>query len=140
MAQTAGRASRRPARGVLAQRQTCRRLSIPTPECRVAIGNMSAKKHVVVEASREQEHFVNHTPAPREKMKRKEYEEFKRAVPEFELMLVNSGIRLFKYWFSVARATQDKRFHSQSSFLFYKYSISTGTLLSPEPRASVGYI
>src|SRR5215468_8920306 len=30
-----------------------------------------------------------------------EYEEFFRSVPEFERMLVRSGIRLLKYWFSI---------------------------------------
>jgi polyphosphate kinase 2 len=39
-----------------------------------------------------------------------EYEEFIRAVPQFELMLVNSGIRLVKFWFSVSRQEQRARF------------------------------
>ena len=39
-----------------------------------------------------------------------EYEEFIRAVPQFELMLVNSGIRLVKFWFSVSRQEQRTRF------------------------------
>jgi polyphosphate kinase 2 len=39
-----------------------------------------------------------------------EYEEFIRAVPQFELMLVNSGIRLVKFWFSVSRMEQRTRF------------------------------
>jgi polyphosphate kinase 2 len=30
-----------------------------------------------------------------------EYEEFYRSVPEFERMLVRSGVRLLKYWFSI---------------------------------------
>jgi polyphosphate kinase 2 len=37
-------------------------------------------------------------------------EEFFRTVPEFERMLVRSGIRLFKYWFSITDEEQDLRF------------------------------
>ncbi|MBA2529728.1 MAG: polyphosphate kinase 2 [Euzebyales bacterium] len=39
-----------------------------------------------------------------------EYREFLRASPEFERMLVRSGIRLLKYWFSVSDAEQERRF------------------------------
>jgi polyphosphate kinase 2 len=39
-----------------------------------------------------------------------EYLEFMRQAPEFERMLVRSGIRLYKYWFSVTRAEQSERF------------------------------
>src|SRR6202011_3267933 len=39
-----------------------------------------------------------------------EYEEFFRSVPEFEEMLVRSGIHLLKYWFSVSDAEQEARF------------------------------
>jgi len=39
-----------------------------------------------------------------------EYLEFMRQCPQFERMLVNSGIRLFKYWFSVSRDEQRRRF------------------------------
>ncbi|HEY6619376.1 MAG TPA: polyphosphate kinase 2 [Steroidobacteraceae bacterium] len=39
-----------------------------------------------------------------------EYEEFYRSVPEFELMLVRSGIRLLKYWFSITDEEQYVRF------------------------------
>ena len=35
----------------------------------------------------------------------KEYEEFLRSCPEFERMLVRSGILLIKYWFSVSDET-----------------------------------
>jgi len=40
----------------------------------------------------------------------KEYEEFFRSVPEFERMLVRSGIRLLKYWFSITDEEQHLRF------------------------------
>jgi polyphosphate kinase 2 len=39
-----------------------------------------------------------------------EYEEFFRAVPEFEKMLVRSGIILIKYWFSITDDEQYRRF------------------------------
>jgi len=39
-----------------------------------------------------------------------EYEEFYRSVPEFERMLVRSGIRLLKYWFSITDEEQNARF------------------------------
>ena len=39
-----------------------------------------------------------------------EYEEFFRSVPEFEKMLVRSGIVLVKYWFSISDEEQHRRF------------------------------
>ena len=39
-----------------------------------------------------------------------QYEEFFRSVPEFERMLVRSGIRLVKYWFSITDDEQASRF------------------------------
>ena len=39
-----------------------------------------------------------------------EYEEFMRTCPEFERMLIRSGIILIKYWFSVSDEEQEKRF------------------------------
>jgi polyphosphate kinase 2 len=39
-----------------------------------------------------------------------EYEEFFRTVPEFEKMLVRSGIQLIKYWFSITDEEQHVRF------------------------------
>lgn len=39
-----------------------------------------------------------------------EYEEFFRSVPEFEKMLVRSGIILIKYWFSITDEEQHLRF------------------------------
>ena len=44
-----------------------------------------------------------------------EYLEFMREAPEFERMLVRSGIRLFKYWFSVTREEQMRRFKSREN-------------------------
>jgi polyphosphate kinase len=39
-----------------------------------------------------------------------EYNEFLRSVPEFERMLIRSGIVLIKYWFSVSDKEQEQRF------------------------------
>jgi polyphosphate kinase 2 (PPK2 family) len=40
-------------------------------------------------------------------------EEFFRSVPEFERMLVRSGIRLIKYWFSITDEEQELRFNGR---------------------------
>jgi len=42
-----------------------------------------------------------------------EYREFMRSCPEFERMLVRSGIQLIKYWFSVSDDEQEKRFQAR---------------------------
>jgi polyphosphate kinase len=42
-----------------------------------------------------------------------EVQEFYRSCPEFERMLVRSGIRLIKYWFSVSDAEQERRFQAR---------------------------
>ena len=44
-----------------------------------------------------------------------EYREFLRSCPEFERMLVRSGIQLIKYWFSVSDAEQERRFQKRLS-------------------------
>jgi polyphosphate kinase len=42
-----------------------------------------------------------------------EYLEFMRSCPEFERMLVRSGILLMKYWFSVSDEEQERRFQER---------------------------
>ena len=42
-----------------------------------------------------------------------EYLEFMRSCPEFESMLVRSGITIVKYWFSVSDKEQERRFRSR---------------------------
>ena len=42
-----------------------------------------------------------------------EYEEFMRSCPEFERMLVRSGIQVIKYWFSVSDEEQERRFQAR---------------------------
>ncbi len=42
-----------------------------------------------------------------------QYEEFFRSAPEFEKMLIRSGIQLVKYWFSISDDEQESRFLSR---------------------------
>ncbi len=42
-----------------------------------------------------------------------EYREFLRSCPEFEAMLLHSGIVLIKYWFSVSDDEQERRFRAR---------------------------
>jgi len=43
-----------------------------------------------------------------------QYQEFMQTCPEFERMLVKSGIILLKYWFSVSDEEQERRFQSRT--------------------------
>ena len=62
----------------------------------------------------------------------KEYLEFMRQVPELERMLVRSGIILFKYWFSVTREEQKRRFEARENDALKQWK------LSPIDRESSG--
>ncbi|MGD0681015.1 MAG: polyphosphate kinase 2 [Terracidiphilus sp.] len=42
-----------------------------------------------------------------------QYQEFMHSCPEFERMLIRSGIRLIKYWFSVGDEEQERRFQDR---------------------------
>lgn len=42
-----------------------------------------------------------------------EYREFFRACPEFERMLIRSGVILIKYWFSISDEEQERRFQAR---------------------------
>lgn len=53
-----------------------------------------------------------------------EYKEFMRAVPQFESMLVNSGVILFKYWFSVTQEEQQKRFKDRAEDPLKQWKLS----------------
>ncbi len=44
-----------------------------------------------------------------------QYEEFMRTCPEFERMLIRSGITLIKYWFSVSDEEQERRFQARNT-------------------------
>jgi polyphosphate kinase 2 len=53
-----------------------------------------------------------------------EYLEFMRQVPELERMLARSGIRIFKYWFSVTEAEQERRFAARSQDPLKQWKLS----------------
>ncbi|HNM27273.1 MAG TPA: polyphosphate kinase 2, partial [Saprospiraceae bacterium] len=60
-----------------------------------------------------------------------EYAEFMRQVPEFERNLVRSGITLIKFWFSVSREEQKRRFKDRETHPLKQWK------LSPIDRASL---
>ncbi len=53
-----------------------------------------------------------------------EYLEFMRQTPDLERMLVRSGLLLFKYWFSVTREEQLRRFNSRENEPLKKWKLS----------------
>ncbi|GHG46232.1 hypothetical protein GCM10012320_12150 [Sinomonas cellulolyticus] len=59
-----------------------------------------------------------------------EYHEFMRQAPEFERMLVNSGIRLHKLWFSVGREEQLNRFASRETDPVKQWKLSPTDMAS----------
>ncbi|MCV2879466.1 polyphosphate kinase 2 [Sedimentimonas flavescens] len=59
-----------------------------------------------------------------------EYLEFMRQTPELERMLVRSGIRLYKYWFSVTRDEQRRRFKSRETDPLKRWKLSPIDLAS----------
>ena len=62
----------------------------------------------------------------------REYAEFLRSCPEFERMLVRSGIRLIKYWFSVSDKEQEQRFMQRIRDPVRRWKISEMDLRSRE--------
>jgi len=60
-----------------------------------------------------------------------DYLEFMRECPDIERMLVRSGIRLYKYWFSVTREEQARRFKARHTDPLKQWK------LSPIDRASL---
>lgn len=53
-----------------------------------------------------------------------EYEDFLLACPEFEHMLIRSGVQLIKYWFSVSDEEQERRFQARISDPTKRWKIS----------------
>jgi polyphosphate kinase 2 len=62
----------------------------------------------------------------------REYDEFMRQTPEFERHLVRSGVHLIKFWFSVSRAEQRRRFKEREAHPLKQWK------LSPIDKASLG--
>lgn len=61
-----------------------------------------------------------------------EYWEFLRSCPNFERMLIRSGIILIKYWFSVSEEEQEKRFKARNTDPVKRWKLSPLDLKSRE--------
>jgi polyphosphate kinase 2 len=61
-----------------------------------------------------------------------EYQEFLRSCPEFERMLVRSGVQIFKYWFSVSDEEQERRFKQRIKDPIRRWKVSEMDLKSRE--------
>jgi len=59
-----------------------------------------------------------------------EYQEFMRQCPEFERMLVRQGVHLIKFWFSVSRAEQRRRFKERKVHPLKQWKLSPIDLAS----------
>ncbi|MCA9138963.1 MAG: polyphosphate kinase 2 [Planctomycetales bacterium] len=59
-----------------------------------------------------------------------EYAEFMRQVPDFERNLVRSGMRLIKFWFSVSREEQRRRFKEREAHPLKQWKLSPVDLAS----------
>jgi polyphosphate kinase 2 len=59
-----------------------------------------------------------------------EYDEFLREAPEFERHLVRSGVRVFKFWFSVSRDEQKRRFKERKAHPLKQWKLSPIDLAS----------
>ena len=53
-----------------------------------------------------------------------QYQEFMQSCPEFERMLIRSGIILIKYWFSVSDAEQERRFQERMTNTTKRWKLS----------------
>ncbi|MBN1116533.1 MAG: polyphosphate kinase 2 [Bacteroidales bacterium] len=61
-----------------------------------------------------------------------EYQEFMRSCPEFERMLIRSGIILIKYWFSVSDEEQEDRFQARLDDPTKRWKLSPMDIASRE--------
>lgn len=59
-----------------------------------------------------------------------EYNQFMHQAPEFERMLSNEGIRLMKFWFSVGRKEQLRRFNARKTDPLKQWKLSPMDLAS----------
>jgi polyphosphate kinase 2 (PPK2 family) len=53
-----------------------------------------------------------------------EYQEFMRQAPQFERQLVRSGVHLIKFWFSVSREEQRRRFKERKNHPLKQWKLS----------------
>jgi polyphosphate kinase len=59
-----------------------------------------------------------------------EYQEFMRQAPQFERQLVRSGVHLIKFWFSVSRKEQRRRFKEREAHPLKQWKLSPIDLAS----------
>ena len=59
-----------------------------------------------------------------------QYDQFMREAPEFERNLVRSGIHIFKFWFSVSREEQRRRFKERQGHPLKQWKLSPIDLAS----------
>src|SRR5579862_5256714 len=59
-----------------------------------------------------------------------QYQEFMQSCPEFERMLVRSGIKVIKYWFSVSDEEQERRFQDRMNNVTKRWKLSSMDLES----------
>lgn len=59
-----------------------------------------------------------------------EYWEFLRTCPDFEKMIIGSGIILIKYWFAISDGVQDKRFQDRNNDPLKRWKLSDMDLLA----------
>ncbi|WP_439113266.1 polyphosphate kinase 2 [Hydrogenophaga sp.] len=59
-----------------------------------------------------------------------EYQEFMRQAPQFERQLVRSGVHLIKFWFSVSRSEQRRRFKERKAHPLKQWKLSPIDLAS----------
>ncbi len=53
-----------------------------------------------------------------------QYQEFMQSCPEFERMMVRSGIKVIKYWFSVSDEEQERRFQDRMNNVTKRWKLS----------------
>jgi len=63
---------------------------------------------------------------------KKEYHDFIRQVPEFEHMLFEDGVSIIKFWFSISKEEQSKRFNSRKKSPYKQWKLSPVDLKSTE--------
>ena len=67
-----------------------------------------------------------------------EYQRFLREVPQFEQMLVDNGIVLFKYWLTVDQAEQEARFAERQADPLKRWKLSPVDLVARTQYADYG--
>ncbi|MBC2606625.1 polyphosphate kinase 2 [Pelagicoccus albus] len=61
-----------------------------------------------------------------------QYEEFMMQVNDIERMLINDGIQIIKFWFSINRGAQKDRFEARKSDILKQWKLSTVDALAQE--------